>query len=143
MTRSDRLATLEEAKVQFQKSWDAWKAWAKLRGHPGPGLNAPAGFPESWRGILETLACNRRGKGHACDRSLVFSDINAPVAIGCRVAHQVADYFTSEGERIAIVAQFHDAEVFGPDLSACDETIEGHLTRLSGPNCSRCSIFHT
>ena len=30
MTRSDRVATLEEAKVQFQKSWDAWKAWAKL-----------------------------------------------------------------------------------------------------------------
>ena len=36
------------------------------------------------------------------------------------------------------MAQFPDAEVFGPDLSACDETIEGHLTRLSGPNCSRC-----
>ncbi|MGB7834834.1 MAG: hypothetical protein WBL84_21760, partial [Xanthobacteraceae bacterium] len=32
MTRSDRVATLEEAKAQFQKSWDAWKAWAKLRG---------------------------------------------------------------------------------------------------------------
>ena len=30
MTRSDRVATLEEAKTQFQKSWDAWKAWAKL-----------------------------------------------------------------------------------------------------------------
>jgi hypothetical protein len=26
MTRSDRVATLEEAKAQFQKSWDAWKA---------------------------------------------------------------------------------------------------------------------
>jgi hypothetical protein len=24
------LRTLEEAKAQFQKSWDAWKAWAKL-----------------------------------------------------------------------------------------------------------------
>ena len=24
MTRSDRVATLEEAKAQFQKSWDAW-----------------------------------------------------------------------------------------------------------------------
>jgi len=23
-------ANLEEAKAQFQKSWDAWKAWAKL-----------------------------------------------------------------------------------------------------------------
>jgi hypothetical protein len=22
--------TLEEAKAQFQKSWDAWKAWAKM-----------------------------------------------------------------------------------------------------------------
>jgi hypothetical protein len=30
MTRSDRVATLEEAKAQFQKSCDAWKAWAKL-----------------------------------------------------------------------------------------------------------------
>ena len=30
MTRSDRAATLEEAKAQFQASWDAWKAWAKL-----------------------------------------------------------------------------------------------------------------
>ena len=29
MTRSDRVATLEEAKAQFQKSWDAWKAWAR------------------------------------------------------------------------------------------------------------------
>jgi hypothetical protein len=24
MTRADRVATLEEAKAQFQKSWDAW-----------------------------------------------------------------------------------------------------------------------
>jgi hypothetical protein len=24
------VATVEEAKAQFQKSWDAWKAWAKL-----------------------------------------------------------------------------------------------------------------
>ena len=31
MTRSDRVAALEEAKAQFQKSWDAWKAWAKLQ----------------------------------------------------------------------------------------------------------------
>ena len=30
MTCADRVATLEEAKAQFQKSWDAWKAWAKL-----------------------------------------------------------------------------------------------------------------
>jgi hypothetical protein len=28
MTHSDRASTLEEAKVQLQKSWDAWKAWA-------------------------------------------------------------------------------------------------------------------
>ena len=27
---SDRVATLEEAQSQFQKSWDAWKAWAKF-----------------------------------------------------------------------------------------------------------------
>jgi hypothetical protein len=30
MTRSDKVATLEEAKARFQKSWDAWKAWARL-----------------------------------------------------------------------------------------------------------------
>ena len=30
MTRSDRVATLEEAKAQFQKRWDTWKAWAKM-----------------------------------------------------------------------------------------------------------------
>ena len=35
MTRSDRVATLDEAKVQFQRSWDAWKAWAKLEEVPG------------------------------------------------------------------------------------------------------------
>ena len=35
MTRSDRVASLEEAKAQFQKSWDAWKAWAKLEEVPG------------------------------------------------------------------------------------------------------------
>jgi hypothetical protein len=34
MTRSDRVATLDEAKAQFQKSWKAWKAWAKLEGRP-------------------------------------------------------------------------------------------------------------
>ena len=34
MTHSDRVATLEEAKAQFQKSWDAWKAWAKLEEVP-------------------------------------------------------------------------------------------------------------
>jgi hypothetical protein len=28
MTRS--VATLEEAKAQLRKSWDAWKAWANL-----------------------------------------------------------------------------------------------------------------
>jgi hypothetical protein len=30
MMRSGRVASLEEAKAQLQKSWDAWKAWAKL-----------------------------------------------------------------------------------------------------------------
>jgi hypothetical protein len=34
MTRADRVATLEDAKAQFQKSWDAWKAWAKLEEVP-------------------------------------------------------------------------------------------------------------
>ena len=28
--RADRVATLEEAKAQFQKNWDAWRVWAKL-----------------------------------------------------------------------------------------------------------------
>ena len=31
MTRCDKVATLEEAKVQFRKGWDAWKAWVELR----------------------------------------------------------------------------------------------------------------
>jgi hypothetical protein len=30
MTRSDRVETLEGAKAQFQKNWDARRAWAKL-----------------------------------------------------------------------------------------------------------------
>ena len=30
----NRVATLDEAKAQFQKSWDAWKAWAKLEEVP-------------------------------------------------------------------------------------------------------------
>ena len=34
MTRSDRVATLEEAKAQFQKSWDEWKAWLGLNEAP-------------------------------------------------------------------------------------------------------------
>ena len=34
MTRSDRVATLKKAKAQFKKSWDAWKAWAKLQEVP-------------------------------------------------------------------------------------------------------------
>jgi hypothetical protein len=34
MTRADRVATLEEAKAKFQKSWDAWKAWVKLEEGP-------------------------------------------------------------------------------------------------------------
>ena len=29
MTRADRVATFEEAKAEFQKGWEAWKAWAK------------------------------------------------------------------------------------------------------------------
>ena len=31
MARSDRAPTLEEAKAQFQNSWDAWKVWAGLQ----------------------------------------------------------------------------------------------------------------
>jgi hypothetical protein len=31
MKRSDKVATLEEGKAQFQKSCGAWKAWAQLK----------------------------------------------------------------------------------------------------------------
>ena len=34
MTRAAHVATLEEAKAQFEKSWDEWKAWAKLEELP-------------------------------------------------------------------------------------------------------------
>jgi hypothetical protein len=34
MTRSGRVGSLEEAKAQFQKSWEAWKAWANLEEAP-------------------------------------------------------------------------------------------------------------
>jgi hypothetical protein len=34
MTRAAHVATLDEAKAQFQNSWDAWKAWAKLEEVP-------------------------------------------------------------------------------------------------------------
>ena len=34
MTRSGRVATVDEAKAQFQQSWDAWKAWANLEETP-------------------------------------------------------------------------------------------------------------
>jgi hypothetical protein len=34
VTRADRVATLDDAKAQFQKGWDAWKAWAKLEEEP-------------------------------------------------------------------------------------------------------------
>ena len=44
MTRSDRVATVEEAKAQFQKSWgDAWKEWAKLEEVPLTCAAAHAG----------------------------------------------------------------------------------------------------
>jgi hypothetical protein len=34
MTRSDRVATLEEAKAQFETAWRQWLAWAKLQELP-------------------------------------------------------------------------------------------------------------
>ena len=34
----NRAATLEEAKAQFQKSWDEWKEWAKMEEVPYPRL---------------------------------------------------------------------------------------------------------
>jgi len=37
VTRADRVATLEEAKAQLQKSWDACKAWAELEEVACPG----------------------------------------------------------------------------------------------------------
>src|ERR1700716_2301887 len=40
----NRVATLEEAKAQFQKCWDAWKAWAKPRLARLPRLRTGADF---------------------------------------------------------------------------------------------------
>jgi hypothetical protein len=34
VTRADRVATLDDAKANFQKCWDEWKAWAKLEEVP-------------------------------------------------------------------------------------------------------------
>ena len=34
MKRAGHMPTLEEAKAQLQKSWDGWKAWAKLEEMP-------------------------------------------------------------------------------------------------------------
>ena len=34
MTRAGHMPTLEEAEAQLQKSWDTWKAWAKLEEVP-------------------------------------------------------------------------------------------------------------
>jgi hypothetical protein len=34
MKRSDRVASLDEAKAQLQKSWEEWKAWAKMEEMP-------------------------------------------------------------------------------------------------------------
>ena len=61
MTRSDRVATLEEAKAQFQKSWDAWKAWAKLEGNrvrrlEQRGAVAFAAMAAVLRGVLPRAA---------------------------------------------------------------------------------------
>ena len=46
MTRSDRVTTLEEAKAQLRKSWDAWK-----------------GLGEAGRGRLELRRTIRRERG--------------------------------------------------------------------------------
>ena len=45
MTRSDRVATLEEAKAQFRKSWDACKAWASLEERGGLSSAVPSPSP--------------------------------------------------------------------------------------------------
>ena len=34
MMRSGRVSAFQEAKAQFQRSWEAWKAWAKLEEVP-------------------------------------------------------------------------------------------------------------
>jgi hypothetical protein len=34
MARSDKVATLEEAKAQFETVWRQWLAWAKLQETP-------------------------------------------------------------------------------------------------------------
>jgi hypothetical protein len=58
MTRSDRVATLEEAKAQFQKSWDAWKAWAKLGEMPYDEGCTPATYHPAGLNLCST----RRGR---------------------------------------------------------------------------------
>jgi hypothetical protein len=34
MARSDKVATLEEAKAQFETAWRQWLAWAELQELP-------------------------------------------------------------------------------------------------------------
>ena len=71
MTRSGRVATLEETKAQFQKSWDAWKAWANLE-EPGVSHGThnyslwPVDFPNPngliswWRKPLDSTTSEPR-----------------------------------------------------------------------------------
>jgi hypothetical protein len=62
MTRGDRVATLEEAKAEFQKSWDAWKAWAEVgyRRRRSGGMCEPR--PRGLSGVL-TLGTGSGGNG--------------------------------------------------------------------------------
>ena len=60
MTRSGRVATLEEAKAQFKKSWDAWRrgrSWRKLRGLS----NAASLRSQAWVAVVVILLINLWG----------------------------------------------------------------------------------
>ena len=68
MTRSDRVATLEEAKAQFQ---DAWKAWAKLEGQNSvAGYDAFTAGNETGTNGDELLAASLAARAAASSRNI-------------------------------------------------------------------------
>jgi hypothetical protein len=84
-------------------------------------------------------------EGNACDLALILSDIECPTTIdlGMRV-HQIMDDCAGKRERIAVVAQIHDPEVFGLGVfGTCNELEVGHLPPLSEVPAPRCSKLHT
>ena len=66
-----------------------------------------------------------RREGDGCNRAIVLGDIKCPTAINRRMrVHQVPDYSAGKTQGIAVVAQLHEAEVFGLGVfGACKEAI--------------------